>query len=256
MFRRILTGPFSGLAKALFFTPFINFNLDLNMNPILIHKQTNQQLKNVIALSAIFSVLLIAFRIYYTSGLYLSFLLWNLFLAWLPYYFSNHLIHYYQQGKATWKLLFLFALWLVFFPNSPYIITDLFHLTNHKLMPIWYDLAIIFTVAWSGIILGFLSLMQVHHFLIQKFGTYKSWWIVSFIQLLCAYGIYLGRYQRYNSWDIVTEPQSLLNEIAGLFCNPWSHPRTIGVTIVFSVVLMLSYLTLYFLTHQPQHEER
>jgi uncharacterized membrane protein len=226
------------------------------MNNIMLHKHTSSKLKKVIAISALFSLLLIAFRIYYTSGLYLSFLLWNLFLAWLPYYFSNHLLNYHQQEKAGWKLLVLFGLWLLFFPNSPYIITDLFHLTNHKEMPIWYDLALIFTVAWNGLILGFLSLIQIHHFLNYKFGQHKSWFIIAAIQLLCAYGIYLGRYERYNSWDIVTNPVSLMNDILALCCSPISHPKTIGVTLVFSVLLMLSYLTLYFLTNQPQHEER
>lgn len=226
------------------------------MNSILLHKQTSSSIKRVIGISALFSFGLIVFRIYFTSGIYLSFLLWNLFLAWLPYYFSNHLMHYHQQQKANWKLLVLFSLWLLFFPNSPYIITDLFHLTNHHEMPIWYDLALIFSVAWSGLILGFLSLMQVHYFLIQKFGSNKSWLMISLIQLLCAYGIYLGRYERFNSWDIVAQPFSLMNEILDLFFNPFSHPRTIGVTLVFSVVLMLSYLTLYFLTYQPKHEER
>jgi uncharacterized membrane protein len=224
------------------------------MNNKLLHKNASISIKKVIALSALFSLILITFRIYYTSGIYLSFLLWNLFLAWLPYYFSNHLLHYHQQGKAAWKVLLLFAMWLLFFPNSPYIITDLFHLTNHGEMPLWYDLAVIFSVAWSGLILGFLSLMQVHYFLIQKFGEIKSWWMIASIQLLCAYGIYLGRFKRYNSWDIVTDPFSLLNEIIDLFIHPFSHPKTIGVTLVFSVVLMLSYLTLYFLTHQPKHE--
>lgn len=226
------------------------------MNNILLHKHNSSGIKKVIAFSALFSLILIVFRIYYTSGIYLSFLLWNLFLAWLPYYFSNHLLHYHQQGKAAWKVLLLFAMWLLFFPNSPYIITDLFHLTNHGEMPLWYDLAVIFSVAWSGLILGFLSLMQVHHFLNQKFGEGKGWLMIATIQLLCAYGIYLGRYERYNSWDIVTDPFSLLNEILDLFCNPFSHPKTIGVTLVFSVVLMLTYLTLYFLTNQAQHEEQ
>lgn len=226
------------------------------MNAGLLHKNTSTKLKKVLALSALFSFSLIAFRIYFTSDLYLSFLLWNLFLAWLPYYFSNHLLHYHLQNKSVWKLAFLFGLWLLFFPNSPYIITDLFHLTNHGQMPLWYDLALIFSIAWSGLILGFLSLMQVHYFLNQKFGNKSSWIMISVIQLLCAYGIYLGRYQRYNSWDIIANPISLLNEMVNLLCHPFSHPRTIGVTLVFSVVLMLSYLTLYFLSHQPKHEER
>lgn len=226
------------------------------MSHLLLHKNANRGIKKVILLSALFSLVLIAFRIYITAGLYLSFLMWNLFLAWLPYYFSNHLLHYFQQGKSAWKLIVLFSLWLLFFPNSPYIITDLFHLVNHGEMPLWYDLAIIFSIAWSGLILGFLSLMQVHYFLIQKFGEFKSWILITAIQLLCAYGIYLGRYQRYNSWDIVTQPFSLLNEIIELICNPFSHPKTIGVTLVFSVVLMLSYLTLYFISHKPKHEEQ
>lgn len=226
------------------------------MSIALLHKQNNSGIKKVIALSALFSFGLIAFRIYFTSGLYLSFLMWNLFLAWLPYYFSTHLLNYHQQKKASWKLFVLFGLWLLFFPNSPYIITDLFHLTNHHTMPLWYDLAIIFSVAWSGLILGFLSLMQVHHFLVQKFGESISWFMIAAIQLLCAYGIYLGRYQRYNSWDIVTNPVGLFVEVSDLICNPFAHPKTIGVTGVFSVVLMLSYLTLYFLTNQRQYEEQ
>lgn len=225
------------------------------MSHLLLHKNASAGIKKVILISALFSFILIVFRIYFTSGLYLSFLMWNLFLAWLPYYFSNHLLQYFKLGKATWKLVLLFSLWLLFFPNSPYIITDLFHLMNHGEMPLWYDLAIIFSIAWSGLILGFLSLMQVHYFLIQKFGEFISWILISAIQLLCAYGIYLGRYERFNSWDILTQPTSLLNEILDLICNPFSHPKTIGVTLVFSVVLMLSYLTLYFISQKPQYEK-
>jgi uncharacterized membrane protein len=226
------------------------------MNTSILHKDTTSSLKKIIALSALFSLILIAFRIYFTSGLYLSFLLWNLFLAWLPYYFSNHLLHYQQQEKAKWKQLFLFGLWLLFIPNAPYIITDLFHLTNHHKMPLWFDLAIIFSVAWNGLILGFLSLMQVHHFLNQNFKKTTSWILISLIQVLCAYGIYLGRYERFNSWDIVTNPCSLLNEMLALICSPFAHPKTIGVTLVFSVLLMLSYLTLFFLTNQPKYEKQ
>jgi uncharacterized membrane protein len=145
---------------------------------------------------------------------------------------------------------------VVFFPNSPYIITDLFHLVNLGEMPLWFDLAFLFSFSWKGLILGFFSLMQVHHVLIIKFGETKIWVLIALLQLLCAYGIYLRRFERYNCWDIVTNPQSLFAEIAGLIASPLAHPKTIGVTAIFSLVLMLSYLTLYFISYHPRYEKQ
>ena len=104
---------------------------------------------------------LLAGRIIHTRTLGLLFITWNLFLGFLPLWFSFWLDYSGNKIKA-WLL---FAAWLVFFPNSMYIITDLFHLQKLHKIPEWYDLLLLFSAAITGAIIGYLSLFNVERFL-------------------------------------------------------------------------------------------
>ena len=171
------------------------------------------------------------------------FLNWNLFLAIIPYLLTTWLII--QPKIQQYKIVvgLIICLWLLFFPNAPYILTDLFHLRLKSSMPIWFDLILILSFAWTGILFGFLSLWDIEH-VFSKFMKQKYIFAISIILLfLSSFGVYLGRYLRWNSWDIVQNPFQLVYDIGDRFINPFIHTRTWGMTILMGVFLSILYFS-------------
>ncbi|MBN2728332.1 MAG: DUF1361 domain-containing protein [Bacteroidales bacterium] len=172
------------------------------------------------------------------------FLNWNLFLAFLPWAFTTAAIVFPKLRKSKIITIGVMAAWLLFFPNAPYILTDLFHLRINSNMPIWFDLALILTFAWTGLLFGFMSLWDIE-VLLEKFINKKLIPIISVLLLfLGSFGIYVGRYLRWNSWDIIQEPYRLVYDIGHRVVNPLEHPRTWGMTIFMGVFLNLMYWSL------------
>lgn len=196
-------------------------------------------------------ILLLLLRIYISESISYSFLVWNLILAWIPLYFSQKL-HRQVQITKNWKTYFIFFSWLVFFPNAPYIVTDLIHLRQKHGIPLWFDLILIVSFVWNGLLLAFISLLEVHQSLLKLFAEKICWIIVTSILFLSGYGIYLGRFERLNSWDIVMHPFRLIHKLFENFQNPEMFPRIIGVTLGFGLFLMISYLPIYFLSKKNE----
>jgi uncharacterized membrane protein len=199
----------------------------------------------VLALSVLFSVVLIAYRCHFTSTLLYTFLCWNLILALIPYLLSSLIVLFPPQSKNNLMLYLLIGVWLLFFPNAPYILTDLFHLRAKPPVPFWYDLVLILSCAWNGLILAIVSLWDMHQLLNRLFNRTLGWIFALSALVLGSFGIYLGRYLRFNSWDIVSNPRSLFFDILDRIINPLSHTTTYGVTILFSVFLIILYLTIH-----------
>ncbi|RIK41415.1 MAG: DUF1361 domain-containing protein [Chloroflexi bacterium] len=201
-----------------------------------------------LALSSLMSVALVAFRIYYSDSRSYIFLAWNLFLAWVPLLSALALWHFSHYGRRTLLLLGLFlGCWFLFFPNSPYIVTDFLHLTPRQNVPLWYDLLLIFSFAWNGLILGFTSLWIVQGVIDRLFGRWLSWLVVLMTLAASGFGIYLGRFLRWNSWDLLTDPRAVASDIYVRLLDPFAYPRTLAVTILFSGFLTVAYLTLTLL---------
>lgn len=217
----------------------------------------NKQLIITMAVSSALSVVLLYARIQWSGSIYYTFLVWNLFLAWIPFMFSIFLAEAVAKNRSRYLRLFLFCCWLLFFPNSPYILTDLFHLRPKYGIPLWYDLVLILSFAWNGLLLGFSSLLEIQGIL-KKY--WKKRWIALFIvclMVLCSFGIYLGRYPRWNSWDIVSNPIALFADITNMLLHPMDNPRMIGVTFFFSLFLIAGYWTLNAIIRnfRMQHHE-
>ena len=186
------------------------------------------------------SVSLLVFRVYLTDSLKFVFLVWNLFLAWIPWIVAVYLT---KRDWPTWVLLAGGALWLLFFPNSPYIITDLFHLRPRNGIPQWFDLVLIMSFAWTGLLFGLGSLYRIQYHLLDRLGKRWSIAITGVILLLTSYGIYLGRFLRWNSWDLFTRPQELFMDVVDPVLSPGRNLGTTAFTVFFGLFLVLAYLT-------------
>ncbi len=140
-----------------------------------------------------------------------------------------------------WKDFPLFCAWLVFLPNAPYLVTDLLHLRPRVGVPLWFDSALLFVFAWTGCLLGFLSLTAVHARFEAWLGRAAGWLFVGMVSLLSGFGIYLGRFPRWNSWDVVTRPEQLVSDVIAPLLHPTAHPRNFAVTFLFALLMIAGY---------------
>lgn len=200
---------------------------------------SKRSLYKALAVSMAFSLALLGVRIWHAKSLFYGFLVWNLFLATLPFIISTYLTGLYKP-----KLLVLacgLMIWLLFLPNAPYIVTDLMHLKWSADTKIWLDVLLVTSFAWNGLILCFLSLFDVHRLLSHRFGSVMAnVWIVP-ILILCGFGVYLGRFLRWNSWDVIQHPQLLFEDIMERVMYPHLHLKTWGMTFGFASFIGLGF---------------
>lgn len=199
-----------------------------------------------LGLSLALSFALIAVRVALTGQWLFVFLLWNLFLAALPFGMSAAL-HLAARPPRALLLLAVGVVWLLFFPNAPYLVTDLFHLEPRPGVPYWYDLALIVSCAWNGLMLAFASLLDMHALVRQRLGFWAGWGFATLALGLSAFGVYLGRYLRFNSWDILSNPFTLFYDIMQRILHPFHNWQTWGVTVVFWAFLLIAYATVRLL---------
>lgn len=188
-----------------------------------------------------FTAILILVRMIYSGSQMYVFLAWNIFLACVPLLFSRLLPTF--KTKKFYQLL-LFGAWLLFFPNSLYIITDLVHLRARPPVPLWYDIILVFSAAANGLLVAFISLSDIEKFLRTKFNFMQ----VRFILMAClfagSFGVYLGRYLRLNSWDIITNPVGVISGISKMIIYPHENLQTWYITCLLSIFFAAIYFTI------------
>ncbi len=193
---------------------------------------------------AVFSAICLGlsiFRLSVSHSRMFLFLNWNLFLAFIPWALSSIVILYPKIQTKKRSILALLGAWLLFFPNAPYILTDLYHLRITTSMPVWFDLILILCFAWAGLMFGFMSLWDIEGILPNFIN--KKWVpiVTSVLLFLGSFGIYMGRFLRWNSWDIIQQPMAILYDVGDRFVNPFQHPKTWGVTLLMWLFLSLVY---------------
>jgi uncharacterized membrane protein len=211
---------------------------------------TEASRRRVLAVGALllasgFGVAMVAVRGVYTgTGEYRN-LLWNLVLAWVPFVVALAVYDRARHGVPPRRLALPALVWLLFLPNAPYLVTEFKYLAEIGGAPVWYDITLLTTFAWLGLLLGFGSLYLMHVVASRILGPVTGWIAVGSVLALTGFGVYLGRFERWNSWDVVRNPGSLAAELLSGLSNPLDYPRALAVTIALGAFLSLGYLVLY-----------
>lgn len=176
-------------------------------------------------------------------------LVWNLFLAAVPFPFAWLADSMGRRGVRGRWIALPTLVWLVFFPNAPYLVTDLIHLQPGGAVPLWYDGLVYFAFASTGLLLGFSSLYLVQSVVARRRGDTAGWAIAALSIGLGGYGIFLGRIQRWNSWDVITNPRSLATSVREQVTDPLSNRQAIVLTVGFAAFMAAVYGTLRAFAH-------
>ncbi|HEY9529733.1 MAG TPA: DUF1361 domain-containing protein [Anaerolineales bacterium] len=203
----------------------------------------------LLASATVFSVTIWRVRSEYSGSERYAFLIWNLFLAWIPFiisYFSYTVII-----QRRWVYLFIpiaAFLWLIFFPNAPYILTDFQHLAyDSNDLPVWYDVMMLIWFAFTGLLLGMVSLFLMQQIVRREFGPWIGWAFVAVVTAVSAAGVYMGRFLRWNSWDILRDPTGIALYSFERIQDP--SLQSIGFIGLFGAFFLFLYITLYTFGH-------
>ncbi|OJU14428.1 MAG: hypothetical protein BGN88_14295 [Clostridiales bacterium 43-6] len=190
-------------------------------------------------------------------------LIWNLILAFIPLPFAL----LFQKSAETHrkkKGILFGLLWLLFFPNAPYIITDFIHISGIRFYSFaadetatystdilaWLNLAYIGTGVILGVLMGFYSLYVIHKTIIRYRSKRLANIVVVGSGLLCGYAIYLGRIPRLNSWDFLNPIYFLtkLYQSIGLFPLLYS--------LIFACFVLFGYFLFYVMVDTENKDSR
>lgn len=197
---------------------------------------------------------LLLFRIIATRSSDYLFIPENLILAWASLVFAWLLTN--RLRNHRWKNgpnILLTVLWVIFLPNSWYVLTDLIHVYPSGEISQLYDIALVGTLVLCGFFLGFASLYMVHREMLKRLPAPKALTIVEAIILVSSFAIYLGRILRWNSWDVIRNPGGLILNISDRFVDPFHHLNSFTVTALFFVTLSVMYLA-FLIFVQPKSE--
>lgn len=197
-----------------------------------------KNLSNKLNLIAISCLAMVLARMLYAENIKLIFLVWNLFLAWIPYYTSSYLVER-QKELNPFKTITLLIISISFLPNAVYLITDLIHLKPRTGIPLWYDAMILFCFSLLGLIYNTITLINIERF--AKFYLPMKWVILFMCLLITAsgFGIYLGRELRWNSWDLLIHPFQIFIDTIECIVFPFENTTAWYMTFIFGFIQLL-----------------
>ncbi len=173
---------------------------------------------------------------------YSGWIIWNLFLAFIPLALSFWLFRWQTKSRSLlwWIGLIVF---IAFLPNAPYLLTDIIHLieATRAGYSAWIITLIFIPLHLFAILSGLeayvVSLINQGHYLRRQGAGKFVIWAELIVHALCAVGVYLGRFRRFNSWDLVTQPRIVFIKTI----NDLTTKQPLLVIAITFVVIAVSY---------------
>ncbi|WP_458629134.1 DUF1361 domain-containing protein [Winogradskyella sp. PC D3.3] len=194
---------------------------------------------SLITVALLFSAILLLVRVKLNNSFFFLFLIWNVFLAIIPFSITMYLTT--TPNLSHIKLAVWCIIWLAFLPNAPYIVTDLIHIRIGNDALLWLDVLVVLSFALSGLLLFYISITHMQQLVLSKFKKFPIEIISIAILFLCGFGVYLGRFLRYNTWEIISQPHHLFKDILTIVFSPFQHYEAWLFTLGFGAFLTIGY---------------
>lgn len=215
------------------------------------------RLISALAAASVLSVAALLVEIDKTGSSFYSFLVWNLFLAWVPLA-AAFACHALARARIYPLAVGAGVIWLLFFPNAPYMLTDYIHIRDvHATSPLWWDALMLSSFVWTALMLGFVSLYLMQQVWGAHLGRLASWFLAFLALGLGSFGVYLGRFVRLNSWDALLHPRSVAHIIATQVDNPLQKPRLLAVLGLLTAFMLIAYVIVCSFAgfrHRAEHQ--
>lgn len=194
--------------------------------------------------SIIYMIVSVILGLWLLDGL-IIFLAWNMFLATIVFLLSEVITNLFQKEAKKRFILPVFVLWVLFFPNSIYILTDFIHFQNYDFftrysdiynfdLDNWFVFAHITVGGLYAAKLGIKAINNIEPYL-KKITKKYYYLFLTFLFILSSVGIFIGRFLRFNSWDILQFTKIIYELLShGLFMYVF--------IILFTIIHWVSYL--------------
>jgi len=153
------------------------------------------------------------------------------------------------------------GLWVLFYPNAPYMISDLIHDSQDPLSKInpemiKYDTLIIFSLAMLSVFYGFLSLKIMFELFKRRYGKRFAHIAIHATLVLSCLGFYMGRELLsaiklgngyLYSWEIFLEPVQIIKIVWKALWPIHNHWPAYAMMALFGIVQYLLLFMFYYL---------
>lgn len=222
--------------------------------------------KEIFFLVLFYGCICLALIIYYDFSFLYYMMAWNVFLALLPLIFAEKAGDALKHGKSARFFAWL-VLWLLFFPNSVYMVTDFIHITSDNFfwmvktkkylensgfiystdIAIWIKLLVIGMGFLLSVFLGMESLYLFEQNIKSKVSKQLRYAGFFTVALLSGVGVFIGRFLRFNSWDVILNPVQLLKQFAAAM-----NVFAIQFIIAYTVYIIGCYLLYRVFRNKPK----
>jgi uncharacterized membrane protein len=192
-----------------------------------------------------------------------AFLKSNLLIGSLPVIVIAYLLYCYNDKLSPFLFWLGTSLWVLFYPNAPYMISDLIHdsqdpaiLQNPDLIK--YDTLIIFSLAMLSVFYGFLSLKLMFQLFLKRYGKWVAHISINVTVVLSCLGFYMGRELLsaikvgngyLYSWEIFLEPLQIIKITWNALWPIQKHLPAYALIVLFGIVQYLLLIMFHYVNN-------